>query len=543
MASNPTVAQRLGRVLERLTRQSGRLSRTSDYGSLILGRVGEHPDRRRVRIQTILTVFIAIVNAVGIGMTFLLVVVVFPEPDALTDVPLWLPAVVVPVYITAALAFGAWWIHFRTIRDLRWAIEGRAPTPADQRNTFLTPRRISNTHTALWVLGGVLLTMLYGRYDADFIPRLGLAVPFCGLLVATSVYLFTEFALRPVAALALAAGHPPHRWTQGLMGRTMSVWVISSGIPMILIGLTALFSLLLRNLSQRQLEVAILIAAPAAAVVGLLLMWVSAWLTVTPVRTVSAALKRVEEGDLTASVVVFDGTELGELQRGFNSMVAGLRERETVRDLFGRHVGREVAAAAEQQRPRLGGEERHVAVVFVDVVGSTKLVTSLPPMEVVDLLNRFFSVVVEEVDRHSGLVNKFEGDATLAVFGAPVSLDRPEDDALAAARSIAARLAGEVPECPARIGVAAGQVVAGNVGAKERFEYTVIGEPVNEAARLAELARAEPNRVVAAASAVTAASPAEQGFWKIGREMRLRGYEGRVRVATLVRPPASSRRR
>ena len=86
----------------------------------------------------------------------------------------------------------------------------------------------------------------------------------------------------------------------------------------------------------------------------------------------------MEDGDLRGDLVVFDGTELGELQRGFNSMVDGLRERERVRDLFGRHVGREVAAAAERDMPQLGGEERHVAVVFIDIIGSTHLVTSRP---------------------------------------------------------------------------------------------------------------------------------------------------------------------
>jgi adenylate cyclase len=262
-------------------------------------------------------------------------------------------------------------------------------------------------------------------------------------------------------------------------------------------------------------------------------MWILAWLTSTPVRVVQAALKRVEDGDLDTSVVVFDGTELGELQRGFNSMVAGLREREQVRDLFGRHVGREVAAAAEQKQPTLGGEERHVAVIFVDVVGSTGLVTTRGPQEVVELLNRFFSVIVDEVDRHHGMVNKFEGDACLAVFGAPVQIDNPEDEALAAARAIAVRMRREVPECPARIGVAAGQVVAGNVGAKERFEYTVIGEPVNEAARLSELARAEPSRALASATTLAAATEREQRFWRLGRPVRLRGYDDRVPIAAL----------
>jgi adenylate cyclase len=268
-----------------------------------------------------------------------------------------------------------------------------------------------------------------------------------------------------------------------------------------------------------------------ALIFGFVLMWIVSWITATPVRVVRAGLKRVEEGDLDSNLVVFDGTELGELQRGFNSMVGGLRERERVRDLFGRHVGREVAAAAEQQTIELGGEIRHVAVLFVDVIGSTQLVAGRPPMEVVDLLNRFFAVIVDEVDRHRGLVNKFEGDATLAVFGAPVRLERPEDEALPAARTIARRLHEEVPECPAGLGVAAGKVVAGNVGAAERFEYTVIGDPVNEAARLSELAKYIPERVLASAVAVEAASESERAHWELDDEVVLRGREKPTRLA------------
>jgi adenylate cyclase len=158
--------------------------------------------------------------------------------------------------------------------------------------------------------------------------------------------------------------------------------------------------LALRNLTETQFGVAVLILAIATLIFGFLLMWIVSWLTATPVRVVRAALRRVEQGDLRGDLVVFDGTELGELQSGFNSMVDGLRERERVRDLFGRHVGREVAAAAERERPKLGGEERHVAVVFVDMVGSTQLVTSRPAADVVRLLNRFFAVIVDEVDRH-----------------------------------------------------------------------------------------------------------------------------------------------
>jgi adenylate cyclase len=249
---------------------------------------------------------------------------------------------------------------------------------------------------------------------------------------------------------------------------------------------------------------------------------------------VRAALNRVEQGDLDTNLVVFDGTELGQLQRGFNSMVSGLRERERVRDLFGRHVGREVAAAAEQQRPKLGGEERHVAVIFVDIIGSTQLVTGRPATEVVDLLNRFFAVIVDEVDRHCGFVNKFEGDAALAVFGAPNHLDNPEGEALAAGRAIVRRIKEEAPECDAGIGVAAGQAVAGNVGAKERFEYTVIGEPVNEAARLCELAKNTPHRLLASSDAVSNADETERAHWTLGDSVTLRGHDEPTRLALPV---------
>lgn len=318
------------------------------------------------------------------------------------------------------------------------------------------------------------------------------------------------------------------------MSRTITIWILSSGLPLIGIGLAAMFSLVLQNMTLHQFAVAILVVASVSLVFGFILMWVQAWLTATPVRTVRAALQHVEDGDLDANVVVFDGTELGELQRGFNSMVVGLRERERVRDLFGRHVGREVAAAAERERPELGGEERHVAVVFVDIVGSTALVSSRPPIEIVGMLNRFFTVIVDEVDRHHGLLNKFEGDATLAVFGAPVALANPEEQALAATRAITARLQAEVPECPARIGVAAGNVVAGNVGAHERFEYTVIGAPVNEAARLSELARSEPSRILTTEATIAAASEQERQHWRTGDAVQLRGYPEPVVTATVV---------
>src|SRR4051812_12976101 len=473
-----TVAHRLGRVLEKVTRQSGRLPDTPEYGSWLLGKSSESQLRRRVRIQVILTVFILAANLVGIGAALLLVTVAFPVPSVFSDAPFWVTWVVCPAYICLALLMGTFWITRRTVNALRWAIEERTPTREDQRNAFLAPWRVARAHLILWGVGTALFTTLYGLANTTFIPRFLLTISFAGVVVATACYLLTEFALRPVAAQALEAGPPPRRLTAGIMGRLMIVWLLGS-LPVVGIALLAVFAVSLKNLTPTQFAVAVWILAIIALLVGFMLMWIVSWLTATPVRGVRTALKHVEQGDLDCNLVVFDGTELGELQRGFNAMVDGLRERERVRDLFGRHVGREVAAVVEQEQPNLGGKELHAAVVFADIIGSTQLVSGRTDVEVVDVLNRFFAVIVEEVDRHRGLVNNFEGDAALAVFGAPVALEHPENEALAAARAIARRLTDEVPECPAGIGVGAGQVVSRNVGAKERFEYTVIGEPVN----------------------------------------------------------------
>ncbi len=90
MSANKTVAQRLGRVLEAVTRQSGRLQETPAYGSLLLGRVSESPQRRRIRIQLILTVLVAAVNLIGIGVVLLLVTIAIPEPSVFADAPLWI---------------------------------------------------------------------------------------------------------------------------------------------------------------------------------------------------------------------------------------------------------------------------------------------------------------------------------------------------------------------------------------------------------------------------------------------------------------------
>jgi adenylate cyclase len=120
-------------------------------------------------------------------------------------------------------------------------------------------------------------------------------------------------------------------------------------------------------------------------------------------------------------------------------------------------------------------------------------------------------------------VNKFEGDAALCIFGAPLELPDPAGAALAAARTMATRLRADVPDLDAGIGVSHGLVVAGNIGSTERLEYTVIGDPVNEAARLTEQAKERPERVVASQRIVDRAESAEGSRWRMLEPLLLRG--------------------
>ena len=213
-----------------------------------------------------------------------------------------------------------------------------------------------------------------------------------------------------------------------------------------------------------------------------------------PLQRLRDAFAQVEDGDFDVEVPVFDATEVGYATASFNRMAAGLRERERLRDLFGRQVGADVARQALEQGVTLGGEERSAAVLFVDVIGSTQFADEREPAEVVDTLNAFFEVVVGTTQEHGGLVNKFIGDAALCVFGAPLDQDNPSGAALAAARDMAEQLRDV--ELDAGIGVSCGTVVAGNVGTSERYEYTVIGDPVNAAARITELAKQRDGREI-----------------------------------------------
>jgi adenylate cyclase len=503
------------------------------FGSRILGRADEPSTRLRVRLQALTTGAILAANVVGAAVVTVLSGWVLPRPEPLTDSMFVAGAVAIPVYVVGAMAIGVvWGTRIALARD-RWVLEEREPDGAEQRSTLRTPLALVGLQGALWGVAVPVFTGITILVQPTMALNVSVTVALGGVVTCMAAYLLTEFTMRPVAARALAVQSPQERVVPGLLARWLLAWGLGSGVPVVGLVLVGLLALIRGDVSSTQLAVTMVALGATTILVGLLTTLLSARAAIDPIRALRSALQRVEHGDLDADVVVYDASEIGLLQAGFNRMVLGLRERERIRDLFGRHVGHEVARDALSRDVELGGEHRHVAALFIDIIGSTEMTATHRPEQVVTLLNRFFTVVVDVVDEHHGTLNKFEGDGALAIFGAPNDVPDHASSALRAARILHDRLTEAVPECPAGIGVAAGPVVAGNIGGEARFEYTVIGDPVNEAARLCDRAKETDRRVLASMPTVDLADETERTHWTPAGEVTLRG---RPTATQLARP-------
>src|SRR3954452_12625953 len=408
---------------------------------------------------------------------------------------------------------------------------GRDPTTEEAAHALRLPVDTAIVAGLIWLLAAVLIGVVSAAAlpDARIGFRTGIATLLGGLVTAGVTYLLVARAARAVTARALAAHPPAGRLALGVHPRLLLTWGLTSGVP--LLGLVLLF--LDPSNPDGPGRAAVVFLSVVALLVGGLATLLTARYVGQPLRELRDAVQKVGTGDYGASVTVDDAGEIGLLQEGVNSMAAGLAERERLRDLFGRHVGTTVAQraldAGLDKGTALAGELRTVAALFVDVVGSTSLVRRTGPEEMVGLLNGFFEVVVEAVEAEGGLVNKFEGDAALCVFGAPTEHPDPSGAALRAARRICDGVA-EAGEVDVGVGVASGRVWAGQVGAAQRLEYTVIGDPVNEAARLTELAKQVRPRVLGSEAVLRRASGSERERWEVQREVVLDGRPEPTRI-------------
>ena len=204
-----------------------------------------------------------------------------------------------------------------------------------------------------------------------------------------------------------------------------------------------------------------------------------------PIADLRDATRRVGAGDLTVRVPVVSTDETGELAASFNAMVAGLGERERLREAFGAFVDPAVTERVLTEGTDLQGEVVEVSLLFLAVRDFTAVAENAPAHETVARLNALYEAVVPVILRHGGHANKFIGDGLLAVFGAP---DRHPDHAaraVAAAREVASLVhEGRGVDLRIGVGVNSGRVVVGTIGGGGRRDFTVIGDPVNTVARV-----------------------------------------------------------
>ena len=218
-----------------------------------------------------------------------------------------------------------------------------------------------------------------------------------------------------------------------------------------------------------------------------------------PILRLMEGTRAIAAGNFQISLPIPSRDEIGALTESFNQMAKSLREKEMIKRAFSRYVAREVVdeILKDPEKLVLSGERRDVTVLFCDIRGFTPMAERLPPEEVVLLLNEFYDLMIDTTFKHDGTLDKFLGDAVMAIFGAPIS---HPDHSVRAIRTALAMQAGirELSEKRIRegkvpiavgIGVSAGDAVAGTVGSEDRMEYTVIGDTVNLGSRLESIAK------------------------------------------------------
>ncbi len=281
-------------------------------------------------------------------------------------------------------------------------------------------------------------------------------------------------------------------------------------------------ALINENIQQMRLHLAGL--AVLALVLGGIGAAVLAGMMVGPLKALVRGVKSIGDGNLDQHIKLKSNDELGVLTEAFNEMATSLRDQAFIKSTFECYVSKPLAKQILEKRDQLqlGGEVREVTVLFSDIRHFTSLAEQMPPEQVVEMLNNYFTRMIEVVANHEGMVDKLIGDSVMALFGAPITLgDEPLRAVTCALEMQQAgdtynkeREAAGQPPLPMGIGINTGPVVAGNIGSSTKMEYTVIGDEVNIAARLQGVAQAgevliseNTYRLVAAKVKVTPLEP------------------------------------
>lgn len=330
-------------------------------------------------------------------------------------------------------------------------------------------------------------------------PELVMAGLLVGPLTGIVALLCYDILMRPVFA-ALFEGEDPGRYRSGWMlsvrGRVM-VSVIFVGPYWFTMAMVLLGQELARGRSPEEtlplLGYLLLVSVFLTAVFAVLIRYNLS----RPLERLAGGIEFVQAGRLDARLPIESSDRLGQLAYQYNHMAEGLDERRRLEEAMARYTSPELAESAKRGTTALGVNRQHLVVLFSDVRSFTTMAERLTPEALVDSLNRYFALMVVAVTEEGGSVNKFIGDGLMALFGAPAELVAPEHAAIRAGQRMLRALEAfnaeqrrlDLPEFAIGIGITSGDAVVGNIGSKDRMEYTAIGDVVNTAARLEGLTK------------------------------------------------------
>jgi adenylate cyclase len=296
--------------------------------------------------------------------------------------------------------------------------------------------------------------------------------------------------------LRLGQGEAYAEWQEGQLLTGRAVILGNQSIGAVLTGLST------EPLDQKIRTITIqgiLLGLVTLAIGAVMTVYLARQIT-NPLSELAEAADKMADGNLSMRVAKTSDDEIGKLAGAFNDMATGLQEREWLKDMFGRFVSQEVAEAIRNGQIVLEGENRMVSVLFCDIRDFTDFSERHSPQEVVKLLNEFLPLVVQAAQKNGGMVNKFGGDSTLIIFGAPYEVQDSAYMAVltaleirTAVRQMNVSLAERGETLRVGVGINTGMVLAGAVGAMERQEYTVVGRTVNLAARIDALNKQFPD--------------------------------------------------
>ena len=482
------------------------------------------------------TLLIVVTNVIGACAVVVIALVVVPNPPVphpgtVRLVNGLLAAGYVLFAVSAGVVLGTRGLY--QLRD--WLQEEREPSFEEIRGVLRAPMLLFGLQVSLWLAAAILFGALNTTYSTRLGIRVGIVVATTGLVTASCSYLLTEVLLRPAAARALTRGVPQKLIVPGVATRSVLAWLLGTGTQlfgMVGIGLLAIGHD--ASLSNRpahgvtQLGIAMVVLGATGLGAGLLSIVLVARTTADPIDSVRRALAQVQRGDFDVHVPVYDGTQIGQLQLGFNQMVDGLRERERIREAFGTYVDPDVAARIIDEGISLAGEELEVTVMFIDIRDFTGFAERTAADRVVAGINDLFEQFVPIIHAHHGRVDKFVGDGLLAVFGAPRRMPDHADEALAAALEIAARVTSS-EGLRFGVGLNSGPVVAGNIGGAGRYEFGVIGDAVNVAARVEAATRTTGDAILIAQRTIELLSRPHPEL-TLRPDVRLKGKTEEIRV-------------